>query len=69
MITSPPRICCIGRRRIYPQRQGDEVVLELKLERAVADGKFREDHLARLPMTATEARKLHRALGALLKKA
>lgn len=62
METKGPRICCVGRRRVYPQRDGDEVVLELTLERG-----DQEQHLARLPFAPVEARRLHRALGTLVK--
>ena len=60
-----PKIYCVGRRRIYPARTNDGIELELTLERSPE----REDHLARLPLTAVEARKLHKAIGAMLKKA
>ena len=60
-----PKIYCVGRRRIYPTRTDDGIELELTLERSPE----REDHLARLPLSAAEARKLHRAIGTLLKKA
>ena len=60
-----PKIYCVGHRRIYPSRTDDGLELELTLERSLA----REDHLARLQLSAAEARKLHRAIGTLLKKA
>lgn len=60
-----PKIYCIGHRRIYPKRTENGIDLELTLERSLE----REDHLARLQMTAVEARKLYLVLGTLLKKA
>lgn len=59
-----PKIYCIGRRRIYPIRTDEGIELKLTIEVSPE----REDALARPTMTATEARKLHRAIGALLKK-
>lgn len=61
-----PKIYCVGRRRIYPKPASDagDIELEITLER-----ESREQHIATLPLELAEARKLHRAIGSLIRKA